>query len=105
MAQALTRHDAILQQAIAASGGIVFKTVGDTVHAVFTAAPDALAAALATQHALHRESWGITGPLRVRMAIHTGAADMRDGDYFGLPLNRIARMLAAGHGGRILGRL
>jgi LuxR family maltose regulon positive regulatory protein len=102
MAHALARHDAILQQVIAASGGIVFKTVGDAVHAVFITAPDALTAALAAQHALHQESWGVTGPLRVRMAIHTGAADMRDGDYFGSTLNRIARILAAGHGGQIL---
>src|SRR3954453_14876351 len=72
MAMALARHDAILQQVITTSGGIVFKTVGDAVHAVFTRAPDALAAALAAQHALHNEAWGVTGPLRVRMAIHTG---------------------------------
>jgi LuxR family maltose regulon positive regulatory protein len=102
MGLALARHDAILQQIITASGGIVFKTVGDAIHAVFTAAPDALAAAFAAQHALQHEPWDVTGPLRVRMAIHTGAADMRDGDYFGPPLNRIARMLAAGHGGQIL---
>ena len=91
-----------LQQVITAFGGIVFKTVGDAVHAVFTTAPDALDAALAAQHALHIEPWGVTGPLRVRMAIHTGAADMRDGDYFGPPLNRVARMLGTGHGGQIL---
>jgi LuxR family maltose regulon positive regulatory protein len=102
MAPAIARHDAILQQVIAASGGIVFKTVGDGVHAVFTTAADALAAALAAQHALHHEPWGVTGPLRVRMAIHTGAADMRDGDYFGPPLNLITHMLAAGHSGQIL---
>ncbi|MBC8078547.1 MAG: tetratricopeptide repeat protein, partial [Chloroflexales bacterium] len=102
MTQALARHDAILQQVIAASGGIAFKTVGDGFHAVFTTALDALAAALVAQRALSAEPWGVTGPLRVRIAIHTGAADMRDGDYFGPPLNRIARMLAAGHGGQIL---
>src|SRR5262245_52692323 len=102
MLQALARHDVILQQVIAASGGIVFKSVGDAFHAVFMTAPDALEAALAAQRALHQESWGEIGPLRVRMAIHTGAADMRDGDYFGGPLNRIARMLAAAHGGQIL---
>jgi LuxR family transcriptional regulator, maltose regulon positive regulatory protein len=102
MATALARHDVMLQQIITASGGIVFKTVGDAVHAVFTAAPDALDAAIAAQHALQHEPWGVTGPLRVRMAIHTGAADMRDGDYFGPSLNRIARMLTTGHGGQIL---
>ena len=63
---------------------------------------DALAAALAAQRALHAEAWGETGPLRVRMALHTGAAELRDGDYFGPPLNRVARILALGHGGQIL---
>ncbi len=81
---------------------MVFKTVGDGVHAVFATRADALAAALAAQRALHAEPWGATGPLRVRMALHTGAAELRDGDYFGAPLNRVARILALGHGGQIL---
>jgi hypothetical protein len=41
-------------------------------------------------------------PLRVRMVLHTGVAEERDGDYFGPPLNRAARLLAVGHGGQIL---
>src|SRR5438876_12112129 len=41
-------------------------------------------------------------PLRVRMALHTGEAEHRDGDYFGQPLNRVARLLSSGHGGQIL---
>jgi LuxR family maltose regulon positive regulatory protein len=102
MAQALARHDAILHEVVAGYGGLVFKTVGDSVHAVFTTAPQALEAALAAQHALQHEAWGATGPLRVRMALHTGAAEARDGDYFGPPLNRIARILSAGHGGQVL---
>ena len=61
-----------------------------------------LAAAVAAQRALPAEPWGEAGPLRVRMAIHTGAAEPRDGDYLGPPLNRVARLLAAGHGGQIL---
>jgi LuxR family maltose regulon positive regulatory protein len=102
MRTALARHDAILRQAVAGSGGVVFKTVGDGVHAAFSQAADALGAALAAQHGLHVEPWGETGPLRVRMALHTGAAELRDGDYFGPALNRVARMLALGHGGQIL---
>jgi LuxR family maltose regulon positive regulatory protein len=102
MHAALARHDAILRQAIEAHGGAVFKTVGDSVHAVFGLAGDALAAALAAQRALHAEPWGATGPLRVRMALHTGVAAIRDGDYFGTALNRVARILALGHGGQIL---
>ena len=103
MQAALARHDTILREAIEAHGGHVFKTVGDAFYAVFSTAPDAVDAALQAQALLQRESWDeMLGPLRVRMAVHTGAAEERDGDYFGPPLNRVARLLSAGHGGQIL---
>jgi predicted ATPase/class 3 adenylate cyclase len=102
MSEALSRHDEILRTAIEAHNGHVFKTVGDAFHATFSAAPDALRAALEAQRALLHESWDLTGPLRVRMALHTGTAEVRDGDYFGPSLNRVARLLSAGHGGQIL---
>ena len=103
MQAALARHDAILHAAIQAHGGHVFKTMGDAFYAVFAAAPDALHAALAAQRACAAEVWPAeTGPLPVRMALHTGATEQRDGDYFGPPLNRVARILAAGHGGQVL---
>ncbi len=102
MPAALARHDTILREVVAAHGGSVFKTVGDSVHATFTVAADALTAALAAQRILATEPWGATGPLRVRMALHTGVAELRDDDYFGAPLNRVARILAMGHGGQIL---
>jgi class 3 adenylate cyclase len=102
MGTALARHDRVLRQAISAHGGVAFKTVGDSVHAVFARAPDALAAALDAQRALQQEPWDSTGPLRVRMALHSGAAELREGDYFGPPLNRAARVLALGHGSQIL---
>ena len=60
-------------------------------------------AALAAQHALEQETWAeALGQVRVRMALHTGAADERNGDYFGPALNRVARLLSAGYGGQIL---
>ena len=62
----------------------------------------AVDAALAAQRALRDATWGETGPLRVRMALHTGAAEARDGDYFGPALNRVARILAIGHGGQVI---
>ena len=103
MQVALARHDAMLRQAIEAHGGHVFKTVGDAFHATFATAPDAVEAALAAQQALRVEAWDAGfEALRVRMALHSGAAQERDGDYFGPPLNRVARLLAAGHGGQIL---
>jgi LuxR family transcriptional regulator, maltose regulon positive regulatory protein len=102
MGKALARHETLLRQAIGVHGGVVFKTVGDSIHAVFTRAPDALAAALDAQRALQQERWDSTGPLRVRIALHTGAAELREGDYFGPPLNRLARLLNLGHGDQIL---
>jgi predicted ATPase/class 3 adenylate cyclase len=102
MRRALTRHDAVLRTSIEGNGGFVFKTVGDGFCAIFVTSEEAVEAALVAQRALSREVWGESGPLRVRMALHTGAAEEREGDYFGPPLNRVARLLDAGHGGQIL---
>ena len=74
MKVALPRHDAILSAAIAANDGYVFTTVGDAFCAAFSTASQALAAALDGQRALYAEDWGVVAPLRVRMAVHTGAA-------------------------------
>ena len=102
MQSALARHDEVLRDAIEERGGYVFKTVGDAFCASFPTAPEALEAALSAQRALLSEDWGIEGGLRVRMALHTGAAEERDGDYYGPPVNRVARLLSAGHGGQTL---
>ncbi len=83
MPGALARHDALVRQVMVSRSGLIFKTVGDGVHAVFVRASDALLAALETQAALHAEPWGATGPLRVRVALHTGVAEEHDGDYVG----------------------
>ena len=102
MQEALARHDEILRRVTEEQEGYVFKTVGDAFCCAFATAPDALEAALDAQRALREEEQGGTTRLRVRMALHTGAADERDGDYFGPPLNRVARLLSAAHGGQVL---
>jgi predicted ATPase/class 3 adenylate cyclase/DNA-binding SARP family transcriptional activator len=98
MRAALARHDRLLRDAIETQDGHLFKTMGDQCCAAFATAPSALAAALAAQ----RELVGERDELRVRMALHTGTAEHRDGDYLGPSLNRVARLLAVGHGGQIL---
>jgi predicted ATPase/class 3 adenylate cyclase len=102
MQAALTRHDELLRWAMEEHGGYVFKTVGDAFYCAFSTASDALKAALEIQRRLLSSEWEETGPLRVRMALHTGAAEERDGDYFGPPVNRVARLLSAAHGGQVL---
>jgi class 3 adenylate cyclase/tRNA A-37 threonylcarbamoyl transferase component Bud32 len=102
MQSALARHDEILKDVIVAHDGYVFKMVGDACCAAFSSAPKALEAALWAQRAISREPWDEECRIRVRMALNTGEAEERDGDYFGPPLNRVARLLSAGHGGQTL---
>jgi predicted ATPase/class 3 adenylate cyclase len=103
MATAVARHLALLDAAIAAHGGVHFKTVGDAVQAAFPTAPDAVAAALAAQQSLLVEDWDTVGGLRVRMALHAGEAEPdQRGDYLSAQLNRLSRLLSTGHGGQIL---
>jgi predicted ATPase/class 3 adenylate cyclase len=102
MGAALRRHDQLLRAAIEANGGHVFKTVGDAFCATFSRASDALAAALTAQRAIEAEDWSAVDGLRVRMALHSGAAEEREGDYFGPPVNRVARLLSIAHGGQVV---
>ena len=102
MRTALAHQAAILRQIITAHGGFVFKMMGDAVFAAFAVTSDAISTAVTAQQAVAAEAWGDLGPLRVRMALHTGAAQHRDDDYFGPTLNRAAHLLSTGYGGQIL---
>jgi predicted ATPase/class 3 adenylate cyclase len=102
MAAALRRHDRIVTSAIEQAGGYVFKTVGDAFCAAFWTAPAALTAALSAQHALGAQDWPTSRPVRVRMGLHSGVCEERDGDYFGPVVNRAARLEAVAHGGQVL---
>lgn len=102
MRDAVRRHDEILRSEIERRRGYVFKTIGDAFCAAFWSVGEALEAAVDAQRQLGRENFAGVDELRVRMAISAGEADERSGDYFGTPVNRVARLLSAGHGGQIL---
>ena len=102
MRAAIAQHDAILQSIVAKFGGTVFATMGDGVAAVFPSAPAGLTAAREAQVRLSAEGWPTEEPIRVRMGLHSGEADVREGDYFGTSVNRAARIMAIAHGGQIL---
>jgi predicted ATPase/class 3 adenylate cyclase len=102
MRAALDRHNFILREAIESHGGWVFRTAGDAYFASFTTAAAALKAAVQGQCNLYAEAWELDVPLQVRMAIHSGEAEERDGDYVGGSLNRIGRLITVSHGGQIL---
>ena len=90
MRAALAHHDALFEAAVAEHGGVHIRPrgEGDSRFAVFPSAPDALAAALAIQRAFGAEDWSTPRPIRVRIGIHTGEAELRDGDYYGTAVNR-----------------
>jgi predicted ATPase/class 3 adenylate cyclase len=102
MAPALAAHDALLRAAVEDNGGTVIKTTGDGLLARFDDPMAALTAAIDGQRASATDTDGPDGPLRVRMAIHSGSAQEREHDYFGPALNHVARLMAIGHGGQVL---
>ena len=93
---ALREHRRIVRASIQAHGGVEVDTQGDAFLVVFPTASGAIAAAAATQESL------AAGPIRVRIGIHTGAADLTEDGYVGEELHRAARIAAAGHGGQVL---
>lgn len=93
MSTALAEHDTVMRSTISAHGGELFKHTGDGVCAVFRSATDAARAALDAQQRVG---------LPVRIGLHTGEAEARDGDWYGTTLNLVARIMDAGHGAQIL---
>jgi class 3 adenylate cyclase/tetratricopeptide (TPR) repeat protein len=102
MEEAVRLHDRLLRAVMVAHGGHVFKTVGDAFCVAFSLPEAAARAALDGQLELRAADFSAVDGVRVRMAIHTGTADERDGDYFGPAVNRVARLLGLAHGEQIL---
>ena len=103
MRRDMSRLDALAQGIIAGCDGALVRSrgEGDSLFAVFARASNAIEGAIHLQKAFLSESWEV-GAIPVRMAIHTGEADLRDGDYYGRDVNRCARLRASAHGGQIL---
>ena len=105
MEVALQRHDRLLAEVIEGHGGAVITSrgEGDSFFAVFHSAVSAVEAAGVCQLRLGREVWPTGSALRVRMGLHTGEVRVRGGDHVDYtPINRCARVRAAGHGGQVL---
>jgi class 3 adenylate cyclase/predicted ATPase len=103
MSEAHRRHNHILQEAIEGHGGSIVKDRGDGFMAVFDDPVGALIAAADSQRRLAAADWSNLGqPLRVRIGIHTGSAELRNGDYYGSDVNIAARLEGLAHGGQVL---
>ncbi|OKH85135.1 hypothetical protein EB75_00785 [Mycobacterium sp. ST-F2] len=104
MAVALARHDELVGQIVTSHGGRLIKTrgEGDATFSVFDRPSAAAAAAIELQQAMFGEPWALATPMRIRVALHTGEVELRDGDYFGRAVNRAARLRSIAEGGQIL---
>jgi class 3 adenylate cyclase len=104
MGQALQRHDEIIESLSQLYHGFVVRPrgEGDSRFIVFERAFDGVSAAAAMQQALHTEDWPEEFTLRVRMGVHTGEGQFRDGDYYGSAVNRCARLRSIANSGQTL---
>ncbi|HEY5890970.1 MAG TPA: adenylate/guanylate cyclase domain-containing protein, partial [Acidimicrobiia bacterium] len=99
---ALEVHDEIAKETIASHSGVVIRTAGDSVFAVFTSPVDAVGAAVDLQRGVGSVSWPEGSEVRVRIGLHTGSGNLGGDDYVGLDVHRAARISDAGHGGQIV---
>ena len=95
-------HRRILREAFGAAGGREVDTQGDAFFYSFQRARDAVAAAVAGQHALAAHEWPGGAVVKVRMGLHTGEPAVGDEGYIGMDVVRAARICSAGHGGQVL---
>ena len=100
MSASLRIHDQTFTETIAKFGGYVFSNAGDSFSAAFDRASSAVECAEAIQRALADIDWGSWPALSVRIGLHVGEAEERGGSYFGLAVNRAARVMAVAHGGQ-----
>ncbi len=101
MRKALSAHDAIVTESVGAAGGHVLKHTGDGFVAVFSSASAAAEAAVGVQQELQTGVWAHGERLKVRVGLHSDHAQPTDGDYFGPPPNRAARVMQVANGGQI----
>ena len=95
-AEVLAEHRRILRDAFRTNGGVEVDTQGDAFFVAFPTATGALAAAAEGLQGL------ASGPIRVRMGIHTGTPHVGTESYVGVDVHRAARIAACGHGGQVL---
>src|SRR5215212_1020418 len=101
-AHVLDDHRRLVRAAVEDAGGVIVDQRGDEIFLVFASAGAAADAIVAAQQSLAEHEWPSGVELRVRVGMHTGEPNLRDGTYFGLDVHRAARICQAGSGGQIL---
>jgi predicted ATPase/class 3 adenylate cyclase/Tfp pilus assembly protein PilF len=104
MPEVVALHDMVLLQCVQKHGGhvVTSRGEGDGCFAVFSSPRAAVEAACCIQRAFYHGPWPHGIFVRVRLALHYGEAELRDGNYYGPSVNRCARLRDLGHGGQTL---
>ncbi len=101
----MRHHDELVTSVVERFGGVIGARTGDGAIALFRSAVEAAQSALELQ-ALIADGPTASGlsaePLLIRVGLHRGVVERRDGEHYGPPMHRAARVMAAGHGGQIL---
>lgn len=100
--ESTARHDELLRRVVESHRGAVFRAKGSTTYSAFASAHDALGAALQAQDAFASEAWSGSEPIRIRIALDSGNAIARNGEYDAPAVARAARLASVGYGGRVL---
>ena len=98
----LEGHRSVIRSAVAECAGVEIGTEGDSFFVVFRTPADALRAAVSMQRRLAAHDWPDGAAVRVRIGVHTGEGVLGPGGYFGIDVNRAARISDAAHGGQII---
>jgi predicted ATPase len=93
---ALAEHRRLLRESFARHGGVEVDTQGDAFFYAFPTAQGALEAAEQGQEAL------ASGPIKVRMGLHTGTPHLGKEGYVGDDVHLGARIAASAHGGQVI---
>jgi predicted ATPase len=93
---ALREHRRLVRESFALVGGYEVDYEGDAFFYAFQAAGAAVAA---VRDAMARLA---TGPIRIRVGIHTGTPIPDPPKYVGVDVHAAARIMSAGHGGQVL---
>ncbi|MGZ7022822.1 MAG: ATP-binding protein, partial [Ilumatobacteraceae bacterium] len=104
MGAAMLVHDAIVDAAVTGNAGTVVRPrgEGDSRFAVFDRTTDAVLAAATIVSGLQTVAWETSEPIQVRVGVHTGEVESRDGDFYGTAVNLCARLRGIGHPGQVL---
>ena len=95
-ADELATHRRVVRTTLSQLGGVEVDTQGDAFFVAFASAPSAVEAAEKIKAGL------ASGPINVRMGLHTGTPLVTEEGYVGADVHRAARIAAAGHGGQIV---